>query len=531
MPSSNVPFAALLLSCGCGLWSAAVAQESPADRWIVQLQDAAPEARAAARAELLRLGAAAVVRLTGYLEHTQLEHAAACLEVLTEFGPLAGGAVPALAELVRRKPMDRRRERVELLLATLAELVPHHEGPDPLPGPESLMLGMELGLFQQPASSLVMWRLAARKKLAPPQELAALLVTLGGRDPMAVEVAVERLGRLGPAAVPGLPALRALLDRAEPRLVPTEHRVPLHRKAARAILCIAPDGAEAAVAREVLAGTWAPKAPAAPVLPERLRARVDELVLELRRSEVKNRTAAADNLVALGAAAALPVAALLKPDENADTLVAALDVLRRLGKQAAPATPAIGEALLALPAPHTIGVVRALATTLPWSTDVFVVPSHSSSVGHLQLLGRSIGGTIDVAFLNEFDAAWRELHFAQAVPIDASVAQLGDLLGDKSVLRRRRALEVIAARGAACVELLPKLVAAMELEHPGEPRNERIDAQRSRVTKVDRTDELQRLAAAAILAVAPADHAQVPLARARLEAPAPPAPAGGSADK
>jgi hypothetical protein len=43
---------------------------------------------------------------------------------------------------------------------------------------------------------------------------------------------------------------------------------------------------------------------------------------------------------------------------------------------------------------------------------------------------------------------------------------------------------------------------------------------RPRVTQVDRTDEIQRLAAKAIVSIAPADHPLVATARERLAQPA-----------
>ena len=91
-----------------------------------------------------------------------------------------------------------------------------------------------------------------------------------------------------------------------------------------AILRIAPGGAEAAVARDFLAGTWTPLVTIEPELPERLRVRIDQVRNELRRSEPSKRCAAGDNLVALGAAAARPVATMLSTDETDETIASML---------------------------------------------------------------------------------------------------------------------------------------------------------------------------------------------------------------
>ena len=106
------------------------------------------------------------------------------------------------------------------------------------------------------------------------------------------------------------------------------------------------------------------------------------------------------------------------------------------------------------------------------------------------------------------------------IPPDAAPDALAALLADPLVVKRRRALEVIAARGQECAPLLPALAAMLETAQPTQHVSEWIDEHRSRSRQVDRSDLVQRLAADAILAVAPTDHALVAVARARLGKPA-----------
>ena len=181
--------------------------------------------------------------------------------------------------------------------------------------------------------------------------------------------------------------------------------------------------------------------------------------------------------------------------------------------------PALVEALTRLPAEHTIAVLRTLGATVPWSTDVYLGPHCSCSVGHLGIDGRRIVGTIDVAFLNAFQLASRELEIAKAIPVDGSPEQLRVFLTDPWVARRRRALEVIAARGAECAAVLDTLGAMLGAPQPSEWVMEWVNAQGCRSFEVDRSDEIQRLAATAIVAVAPAGHALVATARERLAQP------------
>ncbi|MCU0862338.1 MAG: hypothetical protein MUC36_00980 [Planctomycetes bacterium] len=495
------------------LLALANAQQTPADPWIAQLTDSTPAARAAARDALLALGADAVAPLSAKLAQLPPEHAAACLEVLTELGPQAGAAVPALVALLRDRFLDRRQERAPALVATLAELLPFHEGPNPLSNQDRVTM---VGPRDGAAASQARWRLFQRESLALKKGVDPLQSLVSGHEPLAVELAIERLGAQGASAKQAVPQLRALLDREEPRLLLAGGRLPLHRKAAKAILQIAPDSPEAAAARQVLAGKWSLPDPVEPKVPERLSVRIGELLTELRSSEPERRSSAADNLVAIGTAAARPVATLLVRTESDDTLRQALDVLRRLGKHAAPAASAIADALLALPAPHPPAVLRALAAVVPWSTDVLVLPFMSWSIGHLIIHGRDVEGTIDAALLDNFTAAQNELWCALAVPVKASAEELEKFLESPMVGVRKRALEVIGGRGPECEALLPQLESMLEQRQPKEWVSRHVDGRQADTNEVDRTDAIQRLAAETMLLIGPADHPLLRSARARL---------------
>lgn len=494
----------------CLASAAARAQAADATRLVEQL--AFVSMHSSARERLVALGASAVAPLTARVRTAPVDHACACLEVLGELGPTGGAAVPALVDLLRERRLGMEVQAA--LAATLAELIPYRSDGIEITSEDLMRLGIGVGRANGTWS-----RLLERQQFPRGLDLDALHAAASGRRPLHVEVAIEMLGARGPAAARAVPLLRAVLDRPEPRILLTDSLVPLHRKAAKALLAIAPDAPEAAAARAVLAGTWSPPAAPEPVVPERARRRIDELLDDLDAADTARRQAAADNLTALGGIAVGPVASRLDPGAGAQTIDGALDVLRRLGKQAAPAVPAIAEALLRLPADHTVTVLRALGATVPWSADAFLWPSCSSSVGRLVIEGHQIAGTIDVPFLNAFQAALTEMHIAMAIPVDGSPEQLRALLSDSRVARRRRALEVITARGTECAALVDTLAAMLVEPQPSEVVTEQIDAQSWRSIRADRSDVIQRLAAKAIVAVAPADHALVVVARERLAQP------------
>ena len=493
----------------CLTAAAAPAQTADATQLVEQLADT--RTRSAAREGLIALGASAATPLAARVERASADHARACLEVLGELGPMGGAAVPTLFDVLRAR---RRGVDVEFaLVATLAELIPFRDE-------EIEITTREQAIFRATGVRYgdgIFWtRLRERHRFPRGLRLDALLAVAAGHRALDVEVAIELLGARGTSAAHAVPLLRAVLDRPEPRILLTDARVPLHRKAAKALVAIAPDAPEATVARAVLAGTWSPPVLAEPPVPERARRRIVELLAELESSDPARRQAAADTLTALGRIAARPVATRLDPSAGAQTIDVALDVLRRLGRHGASAVPAIAEALIQLPADHTIAVMRTLGATAPWSTDPFPGPVCLCGVGRLVIQGHRIEGTVDVPFVNAFQAALTEMECAMTAPGDCSLEQLGVLLSDSSPGLRRRALEVIAARGAECAVLLGTLAAMLQEPQPHELVTETIAARNTRPIQVDRSDAIQRLAATAIVAAAPADHALVVKARERL---------------
>lgn len=300
--------------------------------------------------------------------------------------------------------------------------------------------------------------------------------------------------------------------------LPFEHRVPLHRKAARALLAIAPGSPEAETARAVLAGTWQVSAVATPVVPVRMRQRIDALLAELTdaTADELRRRSAVDNLVALGAPAAVPVAMLLEPGCPAGVIQAALEVLTRLGKHAAPAVRRLTKVLFELPCDNTVAVMRALTATVPWSDDVFLPLNYLSSGDSLEIVGRKIQGTCDAAFLNAFREASDDFHIMGRVALDSSIDSLRELLTGRDPRMRRRALEVVVARAGDCVGLLDTLAPMMAEDQPKEPFSEWQPNGSVRTGMRDCSDRIHRLAANAILAVAPSNHPLLAKARERL---------------
>jgi hypothetical protein len=517
----------ILLSCWFVVAAASAQVPEPAE--LVRGL-ASPETRDAARKQLLGLGGAAATALVDCLGDASVEHGRECLAVLAELGPNGGPAVLPLARLLS----GGHEMHANLLVdawATLAELIPYRSeeideadlqrmigerGLSAFDRSWSLVSGSEDSL----ALTVAMRRLRERHACPRALTLDELLVAARGRRAFAAEVAIERLGAMGPAAARALPLLRQVLARPEPRVLPGDQRIPLHRKAARALLAIAPDDTGAATARAALAGAWTPPARPGPEIPERASRRIAELLEELAAADPARSQAAADNLVALGSIAALPVAARLDPALGSVANATALGVLQRLGRHAAPAVPRITEALMTLSAEHTVAALRALVATAPWSEHVVLGLTAQCSIGHVSIAGRRIEGTIDVAFLNAFHHALQEFHLAMAVPVDGTSDQLRDMLADRLVARRRRALEVIAARGRECADLLDAVGAMLDAQQPAEHLSEWINAQSFGTRQVDRTEQIRRLAATAIVAIAPPEHALVATARTILAQPA-----------
>lgn len=498
----------------------ASAQTSEAERWLDQLTHADANVRTVARDALVAMGAPAVAPLVQRLANANDDTTIACLDVLRELAPVAGEAFTVVRERVqalKRRSSDDVTPAVALpLLTTMAELIPHRRGSEEIGLHELVRIGAAWeGLGGGFATALL--RLRERQRVPLAIDRPELRRMVAGRASLRAEVAIERLGALGSSARSAIPELRAVLDLPEPRMLTNGDVLPLHRKVARALLAIAPDAPEAAAARAVLAGTWAPPERPQKVLPERLRSRLAELGATVRdEGDDGRRAAAVANLVALGAPAVPTFVALLDPSTPEAATTAALAGLRGLGRHGVAAVPALVTAMRSLPAQHTIDVVQVLAATAPWSRDVFFAPTYDCSPGRLEIDGRAIQGTIDVAFLNAMGNAWCELQIALRVPVDAPVDRLRELLDDPEVRRRQRALAVIAARGSEVGDLLEALVPMLTAAQPVENEHEWVNERTVRRRRVDRSAEVQRLVAATILAIAPSGHDASTQARRRL---------------
>lgn len=498
----------------------AAGQREPVAQLLDQIASSDATSRTTARDALVAVGASAVAPLAQRLATADDDTTIAILDVLHELAPVAGEAIGAVRQRMQATRRTRGRDAVPPtalpLLTTLAELIAHR-GPDDEGNDRDLTRFCIDFDAQGVAFTAALQRLRHRQRFPRTVDVPELRRIAASRAALQAEVAIERLGRLGVAAQAALPELRAVLDRPEPRLLATGDSLSLHRKAARALLAIAPQSTAAAAARAVLAGTWQPPERAQPVVPERVRARLTELSTVLRdERDAALRAAAVENLVAFGALAAPTFASLLEPGTPVIAIQDALTGLRRLGRHGAAAVPALVVALRTLPAQHTIDTMRALGTTAPWSADVYQPGSYTCSVGHLAIDGHRIEGTIDIAFLNAFSLAFQEVQQALDIPVDATVVSLRELLGDPVVGRRRRALEVIAARGSECSSLLDVMVAMLIAPQPVEHVHEWIGAASARMAKVDQSDAIQRLAATTILAVAPNGHVATVAARDRL---------------
>jgi hypothetical protein len=504
-----------IVSVWLSVTALATAQSQPTPAQLVE-QLASVDQRARAREQLLALGKQAVPALCDRVS-AEPRLQAEVLTILIELGPDAGAAVPPLVAAMRGSPDDPTST-----LRALAELAPFR-APDVEIDKEELSRFQLRGLHRRgrpdtdPDPSLES-RLQQRLAFPRAPDLASLLTIVQGYQAFRVELAVEHLGLLGPAAAVALPMLQRLLERPEPRILTTELTVSLHRKAARAVLAIAPTSPAAELARAVLAGKSTPRS-AAPPVPERARARIAELVAQL--DDPTKRSAAAANLVALGALAAPAIAATLADEHDTDSREAALGILRDLGPRAASAVPELAEALASLSAEHTVSVLRALQATAPWCRDVVTLGCTACSIGQLELLGHRIRGRVDAEFLTAFFAAQMDFTLVMAVDPSCSLAELGIMLDSPAVTTREAALAVARERGAGCRPLLPTLAGMLTADPPKGHFVRWTDAGGIETGPLDRTAVVQRLAAQAIVAIAPPDDPLLVAAREVLARPEP----------
>ncbi|HEX5054367.1 MAG TPA: hypothetical protein VFZ65_21495 [Planctomycetota bacterium] len=500
-------------SLACCIAVTAAAQDVDPSALVIALQS--DDTRAVARARLLDLGARAVPALIERLADTSEGVFDLRLAILREIGPAAGVAVPELVRQAENQPRC-----TTAWLSTLAELVPFR--PVDLDVDSEAIMRAFVGRLDrglQFDESLALQRWTLRASFRRTLDTAALAEIARGIQPLRIEVAVDLLGARGALATSALPALRDLLARPEPRILGSDRRLPLHCKTAKAVLAITSSGDLAALARSVLQGGYSPGAVKPARVPERLLRRIDELVSDL--AHASRRMQAIDNLVALGEVAVEPTGAALTATTDTETMVAALAVLRRLGARAAVAVPYLLEVLRRMPAEHTVEVIEALTLAAPWSRDHVPPLEYTGGVGVLTLLGVRIRGDIGVAFWNAFQDAIEANQVAMAVDPSMPVVELAQMLEHPWVRIRERTLVVAAGRGEECRPMLGQLEAMLQATQP-RCFTLRVEESRRHVSRsIDRTAEVRRLAAQAIIAIAPPDDARVAAARALLAKPDP----------
>lgn len=449
-------------------------------------------------------------RMQGIEEAEDAEFEQRLLALAAE-GPKAAAAVPPLLKLAQSRKLPP--ERLVPVIEALAELAPFRDADQQI-DPRQLMMATQMAVARSRGSLSVnaaIGRLSARGDFPQDLSIDDLVLATRAHNPWTVEVVVDLLWSHGTAAHAALPALRALLERPEPRILLGEGTVPIHRKVARAVAAIEPDGDVAKLAAQTLAH---PPVGKAVVVPQRLQERIDALLVELGAPETRAQAAA--NLKAIGSSAVGSIVAALSKDQAPEVWTAALDLLRELGPDATAALPRLYEATWSLPSSHTVAVLEALTTIAPWSWDRLPDLSGSSSTRSITIAGHAIQGEITLELLNAYMAASMRYHTALKVDPDAPLAELGKKLDSPSVAVREFALLAIRRRGAEARSLLPVLGAMLDAEQPKERRMVFQNATSARPEAFDHTDTIQRLAAEAILAIAPSDDPRNAAAKARL---------------
>lgn len=433
------------------------------------------------------------------------------LLALVAHGPKAAAAVQPLLDLAQSRKLPP--ERFAPLIEALAELAPFRAAGQEIE-PRQLMIATQLVGARSRGSLTVnaaTSRLAVRGRFPQDLSIDDLVIATRAHNPLTVEVAVDLLWVRGTAAHAALPALRALLGRPEPRILLGEGTIPIHRKVARAVAAIEPDGDVAKLAAQTLEHPPVVKAGA---VPQRLQERIDTLLVEL--GTPGTRAQAAANLKAIGSSTVASITSVLSKDQAPEVWTAALDVLRDLGPDATAALPRLYEAAWSLPSSHTVAVFEALTAIAPWSWDRLPDLSGNSSVRSVTIAGHPIAGEIDLDFVNAYMAASMRYQSALKVDPDAPLAELGKKLGSPTVALREFALRAIRRRGADARDLLPALGEMLDADQPKERRMVFITATAGGPEVFDHTDTIQRLAAEAILAIAQSEDPLNAAAKARL---------------
>lgn len=255
-------------------WFAASAAAQTTAELVEQLRDEGT--RAAAQQALLTLGEPGARAIADRLATMDDAHRRCCFDVLVALGRRAVGAVPKLID-----HLASQRHGSPRALDVLAELVLFREPGAPGLGRRDFLRAWTHRPDNDVGFSVAVQRLQLRMEFDVTAKVDDWIALLHCRQPFLVEAAVDLLGEHDRGGAAALPALRQLLDRPEPRILLTERRVPLHTKAAKAMLALGATGPDAEAARAVLAGTWSPGEPADRQQPARLRQRVEELVGEL----------------------------------------------------------------------------------------------------------------------------------------------------------------------------------------------------------------------------------------------------------
>ncbi|MCA8964403.1 MAG: hypothetical protein KDC48_05945 [Planctomycetes bacterium] len=258
--------------------------------WLGRLEGAQCDQ---ARAALVEMGAAAVPAIMDVLEGADAASQAPYCSLLIEMGSAAVGARARIEALLG----DRKKATCELVWV-LAEIAGHEVVLDP--DSRSPRWVFNVMTTMKGDGQVAFSRLSSRSSMPRDLALEDWIEALASTNAVRVEFATEQLARLGAKAEAALPGLQLLLEVPDPRILGSERTIHLRRKAALAVLAIAPQSPAGDRAREVLAGV-PPVIEAPPEVPERAAARVTELARELRHDGKRDEALA--NLVALGALA------------------------------------------------------------------------------------------------------------------------------------------------------------------------------------------------------------------------------------
>lgn len=454
-----------------------------------------------AHRRLVTLGKDAVRSLTDDLGADQLEphRLRERLRILREIGPPAGTAVAALQEQIVYFPRDVLAE----FLVTIAALAPYR--------PADVIYRFEIQTKigeirfehdearQRDAVNLLLHRMRERFSLHHSASLAELVRAADGYRPFRVELAIELIAKRGFEGFAAAPVLRKLVARSDPKILLTDKTVPLRRAAARAIFAMETSPQDAKVLRGAMLGE-AP--PASPPLPERARARIEQLIGELADPTLRDN--ASDNLVALGALVVPFLAAIVGDEGHAAQREAALDVLRRLGPDAGEGVPLLFAALFRAPTNATPSILRALAELAPWSRHHVPFPRFDSTDGLLRLYDRPIGPLEDESHTARCSARHKQLIETLAVDPAAGSKEFETWLDATLPHRAMFAIAVLERRGAEARPLLQQLA--------------EVRLTSKRPNEEDAVEELRRAAARATLKIDAPDGRFSKQARAWLEA-------------